>query len=250
MISALAKSTWCICQALSKGFLLVLVFLWQALPKGLLHVQSIPSNGVLVLLATPWQALSKGLLHVERNKTFFVLPWQALAEGLLHVQRMCRRCVVSPWQALPKGLHVHSFTYVSPRLALPKGMLEVPDEISQKICCSWAVPGWFQLIVLLIFHVFWGNFFYWFSCPRNLCFLFIRSTHRINICNWFHGIFFQHKFPYWLGSITDAQGTLLSNESNLRQIYSQTNLLSNESNLRRIYCQTNLLSNESILKRI
>ena len=138
MISALAKSTWCICQALSKGFLLLLVFPWQALPKGLLHVHSIPNNGVLVLLATPWQALSKGLLHVQRM------------------------CVVSPWQALPKGLHVHSFNCVSPRLALPKGMLEVPDEISQKICCSWAVPGWFQLIVLLIllliFHVFGETF--------------------------------------------------------------------------------------------
>ena len=93
----------------------MLVLPWQALPKGLLHVHSIPNKGVLVLLATPWQAL-------------------------------------------PKGLHVHSSTYVSPRLALPKGMLEVPDEIRQKICCSWAVPGWFQLIalliLLLIFHVF------------------------------------------------------------------------------------------------
>ena len=168
---------------------------------------------------------------------------------------MCKECVLfHPGRPCPKVCMYIVFTYISPRLALPKGMLEVPDEISQKICCSWAVPGWIQLIVLLIslliFHVFWGNFFYWFSCPRNLCFLLMRSTHRINICNWFHGHFFKHKFPYWLGSITDAQGTLLSNESNLRQIYSQTNLLSNESNLLRIYCQTNLFSNESNLRRI
>ena len=140
MISALAKSTWCICQALSKGFL--------ALPKGLLHVHSIPNKGVLVLLATPWQAL-------------------------------------------PKGLHVHSSTYVSPRLALPKGMLEVPDEIRQKICCSWGVVSIDCSIDFTIdFSCFWVDFFYWFSCSRNLCFVLIRSTHKINICNWFHRNFF------------------------------------------------------------
>ena len=242
MISALAKSTWCMCQALSKGFLLLLVFPWQALPKGLLHVHSIPNNGVLVLLATPWQALSKGLLHVERNKTFLFYPgkhWPKVccmckecAEGVLfHPGRPCQK--VCMYIVLPM---------FHPGGPCPKACWKCQMKIVKK----YAVPGLFLGGFNWLFYwffMFFGETIYWFSCPRNLCFLLIRSTHRINICNWFHGNFFQHNFPYWLGSITDAQGTLLlSNESNLRQIYSQTNLLSNESNLRRFYCQTNLIS--------
>ena len=76
---------------------------WQALPKGLPHVNKCVCSCLLfhpgrpcpkaccmhvfeqvLLHVSPWQALSKGLLHVHRNMFFFT--WQALPKGLLHVE--------------------------------------------------------------------------------------------------------------------------------------------------------------------
>ena len=45
-----------------------------------------------------------------------------------------------------------------PGLPCPKACWKYQMKLGKKICCSWAVPGWFQLIalliLLLIFHVF------------------------------------------------------------------------------------------------
>ena len=137
------------CQALSKGFLLLLVFPRQALPKGLLHVQSIPNKGVFVLLATPWQALSKGLLHVRRNKTFVFYPgkpwtkvccmYKECAEGVPCPKVCCMYKECAEGVPCPKVCMYIVLPMFHPGWPCPKACW----KYQMKLAKNYAVPGLF-----------------------------------------------------------------------------------------------------------